>query len=125
MELYHPCSKNKGADQLRSYCKADLRLCFRLCRLLVFPCGSSNYISMLEAKYKQSCFKQFALLVHAPQSFELPFLTRIGFLRNTVLTGFSLAHKNVHFDPFGLKCPQNLSRYGTMVSSKYLDISVS
>ena len=33
--LYYPSSDNKGADQLRSYCEADLRLCFRLCRLLV------------------------------------------------------------------------------------------
>ena len=41
-ELYYPSSENKGADQLRSYCEADLRLCFRLCRLLVFPCGGSN-----------------------------------------------------------------------------------
>ena len=40
--LYHPCSENKDADQLRSYCEAGLRLCFRLCRLLVFPCGGSN-----------------------------------------------------------------------------------
>ena len=40
-ELYYPCSENKGADQLRSYCEADLRLCFRLCRLLVFSCGGS------------------------------------------------------------------------------------
>ena len=36
-ELYYPSSENKGADQLRSYCEADLRLCFRICRLLVFP----------------------------------------------------------------------------------------
>ena len=35
-ELYYPCSENKGADQLRGYREADLRLCFRLCRLLVF-----------------------------------------------------------------------------------------
>ena len=40
--LYNLCSENKGADQLRSYCEADLRLCFRLGRLLVFPCGGSN-----------------------------------------------------------------------------------
>ena len=40
--MYYPRSENKGADQLRSYCEADLRLCFRLCRLLVFPCGGSN-----------------------------------------------------------------------------------
>ena len=40
-ELYYPSSGNKGADQLRGYRKADLRLCFRLCRLLVFPHGGS------------------------------------------------------------------------------------
>ena len=39
--LYYPCSENKGADQLCSYCTADLRLCFRLCMLLVFLCGGS------------------------------------------------------------------------------------
>ena len=59
--MYYLCSENKGADQLRryceadlrlrsyceavrSYCEADLRLCFRLCRLLVFTCGSSYLI---------------------------------------------------------------------------------
>ena len=36
-ELHYPSNENKGADQLRSYCEADLRLCFRTCRLLVFP----------------------------------------------------------------------------------------
>ena len=35
-ELYYPCSESKGADQLRGNREADLRLCFRLCRLLVF-----------------------------------------------------------------------------------------
>ena len=30
------CSENKGADQLRSYREADLRLCFRICKTLVF-----------------------------------------------------------------------------------------
>ena len=44
-ELYYPSSENKGADQLRSYCEADLRLCFRLGRLLVFPCGCSFLIN--------------------------------------------------------------------------------
>ena len=34
-EFYYPCSENKGADQLRSYCEADLRLRFRICRMLV------------------------------------------------------------------------------------------
>ena len=39
--MYYLSSENKGADQLRGYRKADLRLCFRLCRLLVFPLGGS------------------------------------------------------------------------------------
>ena len=30
--LYYVCSKNKGADQLHSYCPADLRLCFHICK---------------------------------------------------------------------------------------------
>ena len=37
--MYCPCSENKGADQLRGYLEADLRLCFRICRLLVFSQG--------------------------------------------------------------------------------------
>ena len=39
--MYYPSSENTGADQLRGYREADLRLCFRLCRLLVFPYGGS------------------------------------------------------------------------------------
>ena len=39
--MYYPSSENKGADQLRGYREADLRLCFRICRLLVFPRGGS------------------------------------------------------------------------------------
>ena len=30
------CSENKGADQFRCYREADLRLCFRICNMLVF-----------------------------------------------------------------------------------------
>ena len=41
-ELYYPSSENKGADQLCGNREADQRLCFRLCRLLVFPRGGSE-----------------------------------------------------------------------------------
>ena len=34
--LYYPCSDNKDADQLCGYREAELRLCFRICRTLVF-----------------------------------------------------------------------------------------
>ena len=30
--MYYPSSGNKGADQLRGYREADLRLCFRICK---------------------------------------------------------------------------------------------
>ena len=33
---YYLCSEDKGADQLRGYREADLRLCFRICKTLVF-----------------------------------------------------------------------------------------
>ena len=34
--LYFPRSENKGADQLRGYREADLRLCFRICKKIWF-----------------------------------------------------------------------------------------
>ena len=39
--LYYPSSENKGADQLRGYREADLRLCFRICKMLVFSRNGS------------------------------------------------------------------------------------
>ena len=44
--MYYPCSENKDADQLRGYREADLRLCFRLCKLLVFSCTGSNLFAV-------------------------------------------------------------------------------
>ena len=35
-DLYYPCSENEGADQLRGYREGDLRLCFHICKMLVF-----------------------------------------------------------------------------------------
>ena len=32
---YYLCSESKGADQLRCYREADLRLCFRICKTSV------------------------------------------------------------------------------------------
>ena len=39
--MYYPSSENKGADQLRGYREADLRLCFRLGKNPVFSCTGS------------------------------------------------------------------------------------
>ena len=41
--LYYPFSENKDADQLRGYRKADLRLCFRICKKPVFSRRGSFY----------------------------------------------------------------------------------
>ena len=40
MELYYLCSENKGTDQLRSYCAADLHLCSHICKkqVLIYSC---------------------------------------------------------------------------------------
>ena len=49
-ESFYPCSENNGTDQLRGYREADLRLCFRICRLFVFPCARSfnNYLRTMD-----------------------------------------------------------------------------
>ena len=45
--LYYLCIENKGADQLRGYCEADLRLCFRICKKPVFS-RHGSYIPLLK-----------------------------------------------------------------------------
>ena len=60
--MYYPCSENKGADQLRSYCEADLRLCFRIGNNPVFSrCGSNqiNYFSQLIALWSISKLQMY------------------------------------------------------------------
>ena len=50
--MYYPCSENKDADQLRGHREADLRLCFRIGRLLVFSrTGSYIYIPLIHHFY--------------------------------------------------------------------------
>ena len=42
--MYYPSSENKDADQLRGYREADLRLCFRICKMLGFSRSGSNNV---------------------------------------------------------------------------------
>ena len=46
-ELYYQCSENKGADQLRGYREADLRLCFRICKKKRFSHGAAHILATL------------------------------------------------------------------------------
>ena len=42
--MYYPYSENKGADQLRGYREADLRLCFRICEKPGFSRRGSYFL---------------------------------------------------------------------------------
>ena len=58
--LYYPGSENKGADQLRGYREADLRLNFRICKKPVFSRRGSFYLG----SKKQVCSTdQFVSLI--------------------------------------------------------------
>ena len=62
--LYYPSGENKGADQLRGYRKADLRLCFRICKNPVFSRRGSNIPKQLSPWFTctDTCIDTFALL---------------------------------------------------------------
>ena len=47
-KLYYPISENKGTDQLRSYCEADLRLCFRTGKIGFSHNAAHNYGKICE-----------------------------------------------------------------------------
>ena len=51
-ELSYLCSENKGADQLRSYCEADLYLCFRICKNVGFLMTLLKYGHINLPKYR-------------------------------------------------------------------------
>ena len=53
--MYYPCSENKDADQLRGYREADLRLCFRLCKLLVFSRTGSYALFKIFSISQKTC----------------------------------------------------------------------
>ena len=62
-ELNYPSSENKGADQLRSNCEADLRLCFRISENPVFSwCGSyDKWIRICKCTYVHVAKISFSL----------------------------------------------------------------
>ena len=50
-KLYYPSSENNGAGQLRSYCEADLRLCFGIGKNSFFSqCGSFSMVTCKSAR---------------------------------------------------------------------------
>ena len=83
-ELYYLSSENKSADQLCSYCKADLRLCFRICKNVVFSCVfRETLLGQLTVHHKQ-IQEQFAQASNGkyPKGKNLPeFVNLIVFIR--------------------------------------------
>ena len=62
--LYYLCSENKGADQLRGYREADLRLCFRLGKNPVFSRCGSIYLLLIDGfSIYMSSLKSNAILI--------------------------------------------------------------
>ena len=59
--MYYLCSENKGADQLRDYREADLRLCFRICKKRFshdeapFIIGDQSLITWTEKQVCEVC----------------------------------------------------------------------
>ena len=70
--LYYSYSESKGADQLRSYCVADLCLCFRICKKPVIS--------------QRGSFKTFQFLLAVSLTFPLSkmFLIDQVFLKHTL-----------------------------------------
>ena len=58
-ELCYPCSKNKGASQISSYCEAELRLCFRIYAKSLFSHDVAHFISRLTGSCEELCFSEF------------------------------------------------------------------
>ena len=65
--MYYPSSENKGADQLRSNRKADLHLCFGICKKPVFSYRGSPVLGLAERHLRVKCIidYDYVLTVHS------------------------------------------------------------
>ena len=72
--LYYLCSENKGADQLRGYREADLRLCFRICKMLVFSRRGSIYSITVPASAESGSHSLHGALSAWPLAIHSSFL---------------------------------------------------
>ena len=89
--MYDLCRENKGADQLRGYREADLRLCFRICKKPVFSRRGSFQIQCI--KIAKGSFNKLHMNDHLqnPPYFILgqltnPHLSASGVLVSTIFS---------------------------------------
>ena len=83
--MYYPNSENKGADQLRGYREADLRLCFCLCILLVFPWGGSFLTPKICGVGSISDITEWELQVNLIKTVSLGSMETVGVISGTML----------------------------------------
>ena len=112
--MYYPCRENKGANQLCGYREADLRLCFRIYRLLVFSRGGSYFIVFVsfESYMKTAITKSLFIKFHACV-FKLPIFKKSReSLKKMAILG------NVTIDVNGKVSFQNFAKLKTFVFQK-------
>ena len=109
--MYYPYSENKGADQLRSYREADLRLCFSICKMLVFS-RRGSYINYIPDKYSGSVGYKLVRGTHLHQSedyrnnngmFQCIHSKVSSSLHTCITKSFIMAVKTDNFSDFCLK----------------------
>ena len=64
------CNENKGADQLRVYRKADLRLCFRICKHQ-FSHDVAHIVYRLFSSYHKTLLQFLTVVVFCFYSIKL------------------------------------------------------
>ena len=64
--MCYPCSENKGADQLRGYREADLRLCFHICKKPFFLMTRLIFNHMLQQQPTLTTSYALVICNHSP-----------------------------------------------------------
>ena len=65
--MYYLCRKNKGAEQLRGYCIADLGLCFRICQNPFSHDEAHMYLISCSLSYDHNTAIQYKFAHFHPQ----------------------------------------------------------
>ena len=68
--LHYPYSENKGANQLRGYREADLRLCFRICKKPVFSRRGSNNVLFFHKNCKATNLYETMMYVKSSDYYD-------------------------------------------------------
>ena len=106
-EMYYLCSENKGADQLWSYCTADLHLCFRICksRLSHDAAQLSSKATIRNLRSAVLSYRLISIIVFAGillqnpkfQASSLPCMFMSNLIENSVVALTVLKDNNIYF----------------------------